>query len=203
MYFLGMAIFMIFVTRAGDVYGRKWPVNLSALASIPITIAILFSKNIYLTTALLFLFGATCPGREQVSFVYMCELVPVKNRTIIGSILLFSDATTIGLLALYFRFLSKNWLYFQYVSCGLNLLASLCLLAVPESPKYLHSKGNFKGAKDALAKIASMNRVKDYVKEFKFVEEVGNDMVVSVRKISMDSIKMSGLPASLLVRSNH
>ena len=121
---------------------------------------------------ILFFFGATCPGREQVSFVYMCELVPEKHRTYIGSVLLFLDATTVGLVSVYFRFISKNWLYFQYVSVGLNFIAVIALLFIPESPKLLHSKGDFAGSKKILVQIAKFNKQKSYDADFKFEQEM-------------------------------
>jgi MFS family permease len=173
-YFAGMALMMLFVTRLGDVLGRKWPTDISTLISVPITVGLLFSENLWLSIGLLFIFGATCPGREQVAFVYMCELVPEKSRNIIGSLLLFVDGTTVGILALYFRFVSKNWLYFMYGSILLNLIGSLGLLfMVPESPKYKHSKGLFREAKDLLGAFARVNGVKDEekLKKLRFVEE--------------------------------
>jgi MFS family permease len=171
-FFAGMTVLVVIVTRLGDVIGRKWPTNVSTVIAIPITVGLLFSKNLTLTIVLLFFFGATCPGREHVPFTYMCELVPERHRQIIGSVLLFADATTIGLIAVYFRFISKQWLYFQYFSLGLNLIATVVILFVPESPKYLHGRGSYQKAKDALTKIARFNKAQSYNREFKFVEEL-------------------------------
>jgi len=66
--------------------------------------------------------------------------------------------------------MSKNWLYLQYASLALNIIASLTLtFTVPESPKFLHSKGDFHNARKLLYKIAQWNKVKNYQKEFQFV----------------------------------
>ena len=43
MYFSGMCFFNILVTRLGDLYGRKWPVRISAILSLPIQAAIIWS----------------------------------------------------------------------------------------------------------------------------------------------------------------
>ena len=107
MYFAGMTILVLFVTRLGDVFGRKWPTWISAAISLPLHAGLLWSKSLTLTTVLLFFFGATSPGREQVSFVYMCELVPIRHRTYVGSLLLLFDATTILTFSLYYRFVSN------------------------------------------------------------------------------------------------
>lgn len=142
-FFVGMTILVVFVTRLGDVIGRKWPTNISSMVSIPITIGLILSRDLNLSIGLLILFGATCPGREQVAFVYISELVPLKNRTAVGSLLLLADATTIGWIALYFLYVSKDWVYFQCISVTLNCIATVMLLFIPESPKYLHSRGSY------------------------------------------------------------
>ncbi len=172
MYFVGMAVFMIFVTRIADIYGRKWPMNISAIISIPLITGLLFTKNLPLTIGLLFVIGATVPGRQQVSFVYVCELVPVKFRTLIGSMMLLMDATTIIFCALYFLYISKHWEYYHIFSIALNIVGTLGLLLIPESPKYLHSKRNFAQAKRNLWRIARFNGIKNFTPEFKFIQEL-------------------------------
>jgi len=171
-FFIGMTLFVVLITRLGDLLGRKRPAIVCQILSIPILMGIMVSRSLYLTSALLFLFGAVTPGREHVVFTYIGELVPLRNRTLTGSILLFADATTIGVVALYFLYVSKNWLYFQYFSLALNVAAIFCLLKVPESPKYLHSIGRFQEAREALARIAVINGAAGYSSDFKFVEEV-------------------------------
>ena len=107
MYFAGMTTMVLFVTRLGDIFGRKWPTWISAAISLPLHTALLWSKSLTLTTIMLFFLGSTSPGREQVSFVYMCELVPVRHRTYVGSLLLFFDGTTILVFSLYYRFITN------------------------------------------------------------------------------------------------
>jgi hypothetical protein len=69
--------------------------------------------------------------------------VPVNYRTYIGTLLLFADASTMTLLVVYFRFISKEWVYFQGTSLILNLISVIFIAFVPESPKYYHGKGMF------------------------------------------------------------
>lgn len=173
MYFAGMCSFGVFVTRAGDVFGRKLPSNISAIIAIPLLIGLCFSKSIILSAVLTFFVGATSPGRSQVVFVYICELVPNKYRSKIGSFILFMDCTTIAIYALYFRYISKQWLYLWSVNVGLITLATISLFFMPESPKYLHSKGRFEQAKLALSSIARFNGAKSFPSQsaFVFVEE--------------------------------
>ena len=93
----------------------------------------------------------------------------MKYRTYIGTLLLFSDAATMAILAIYFRFISKNWLWFQLFSLGLNIFSAFSLFAIPESPKFLHSKQQYAKAKRSLKFIARFNRRK--LMDFNFEEE--------------------------------
>ncbi len=105
-------IFTPFVTRLGDIYGRKWLCWISSALSVPIQLGLLMSKNLTLTTALFFLLGACSPAKLNVTFVYLTELVPERNRTAVGTLLLFADASSMTFLPLYFRFVTKEWIYF-------------------------------------------------------------------------------------------
>ena len=158
------------------------------------------SRNLYLTSGMLFLFGAVTPGRQHVVFTYVGELVPLRNRTLVSSVLLFADATTIGVIALYFLYVSKNWLYFQYFSLALNVVAIFALLKIPESPKYLHSCGRYHEAREALGRIAALNRAAGYSSDFKFVEELraGEEPAKvdgSLRRLMADKVHLRNLLA--------
>jgi MFS family permease len=144
MYLVGVTVVGVFVSRAGDIWGRKWPGVISGLLALPLLIALIFSKSILLTTVIVFFLGCTHPGRGQVIFVYICELVPKRNRTKMGSFILFFDVTTILFMSLYFMYLSKEWVniqYFSIASLSLGLLG--VIFGIPESPNFLHSKGQF------------------------------------------------------------
>ena len=65
--------------------------------------------------------------------------------------MLFMDSATMILLPVYFKYISKNWIYFPLVSLLLNVLGTLGLfLIIPESPKYLLGKGRIADARTAL-----------------------------------------------------
>ena len=82
------------------------------------------------------------PGKLHISFVYLSELVPEHRRTAVGTLILFSDASTLVWQTLYFRFLTKEWIYYQIGSLVMNIIGVLgILLVLPESPKYLHAIG--------------------------------------------------------------
>ena len=53
----------IFVTRLGDIYGRKLPTLISSLLAVPILACILYSESLALTTVLFFIMGMAGPGK--------------------------------------------------------------------------------------------------------------------------------------------
>jgi MFS family permease len=140
MYFAGTTIFNLLVTRMGDIYGRKWPVRISSVLSLPVQAAIIFHSTLPSATILFFILGALGPGKCQVGFVYASELLPERHRLILGSAILFMDSSTMLLLPLYHKFITKNWIYFHILSLGLNALAIALMFMVPESPKWLIGK---------------------------------------------------------------
>ncbi len=65
-----------------------------------------------LTIAMFFIFGACCAGRYSLAYVYLCEVVPEKYNDIVGAFMQCADAATFLILAIYFRFICKDWLPF-------------------------------------------------------------------------------------------
>lgn len=160
----------LYISRSADIYGRKWPTRLTSMFSVPFQVGLFLSKNINLTTVIFFFSGCCSPGKVNVSFVYVCELVPVKYRTYIGTMVLFADAGIVTLLAVYFRFVSKQWEYFMLVGMGFNVISQIALFFIPESPKWLHSTKKFDEARKQLVYIARFNGVAS-MPMFKFIEE--------------------------------
>ena len=74
MFFAGTTSTGIFITRLGDIYGRKWITRVSALLSIIVQLAMLNSTNFNLIIFLFFMLGVMGPGKNQVGFVYASEI---------------------------------------------------------------------------------------------------------------------------------
>jgi MFS family permease len=154
MFSLGSTLMGIFVTRLGDIYGRKLPTLISSVLAVPLLSLVLYSTNLNLSTFLIFILGMMAPGKYMVGFVFAGEMFSEKYRSTIGSIILFSDSATMIFLPLYFRLISKNWLYFQLFYLILSIFSTLALFWMPESPKYLLGKGDIEKARASFEKIA-------------------------------------------------
>jgi len=141
--FAGWTVACLIIPRLGDLYGRKWPVSISLLIATVTHILIVMSENWSWTVFLFFIFGGCCAGRYSTAFVYMTELLPKKDQDIFGSLVQCLDAGTFIIIPLYFRFISKEWLPLQLFVIACALVSQVALLFIPESPKYLYSKGKF------------------------------------------------------------
>lgn len=112
MYFAGWTVSCIFIPRLADIYGRKWPLLASASASFAFYLGLILSRNLNLSIGLLFFMGCCCTGKVGTSYVLLLELVPARSVTFIGTIVMFLDGSTMIWISLYFRYVSKEWLYF-------------------------------------------------------------------------------------------
>jgi hypothetical protein len=127
--------------------------------SLLVYLALILSTNINLTTVMFLLLGLTTPAKSNVCYIYLLEFIPKKWQTAVGTALLFGDGSTMIFLSLYFRFISKDWLWFQVFALSLTAAAFLVTLFAPESPKYLYSYKRYKEARKALQVVARFNRV--------------------------------------------
>ena len=61
--------------------------------------------------------------------------------------------------AIYFRSIGKRWEYFELVGLIMALIALFSVCFIPESPRWLISRGKFKRAFDVYKRIAKFNGV--------------------------------------------
>jgi hypothetical protein len=76
-------------------------------------------------------------GIYNGGYVNVCEYVtgPWKNH--VCTLLLFYFIRI--LICLYFKFVSRYWLWFQLIGVFLNAVSLVGIYLIPESPEYLYS----------------------------------------------------------------
>ncbi|CDW82353.1 solute carrier family member 5 [Stylonychia lemnae] len=190
MYFAGWTVSCIFVPRLSDLYGRKWPVLISSIASVAIYTGLILSRNINLSIALFFLLGLGCTGKSSTLYVYMLELVPSNRQTYVGTYMLFADGSTMILLSLYFRFISNDWFWFQLYGVIATGVSTAACFIIPESPKFYVSYKKYQQAKDGIAFIAKFNRSYFVHQNYKFEAEVA-DLMKSQTQIQQTQVDMN------------
>eukprot|EP00347_Sterkiella_histriomuscorum_P020221 403338627 len=156
MYFAGWTISCAICPRLADLFGRKKIAIISIGVSICCYVGLIFSSNITLSIVLFFFFGLSSAGKSSNGYIYMMELIPQKNQTLIGTLMNFADGSTMIIMSLYFRFISKNWMYYQICGLFATFIAFIACFFIPESPKYYYANNKFDKSRVGL----------DYIKRF-------------------------------------
>lgn len=112
MYFAGWTASCLFVPRLADIYGRKWVTLISSWFSAVVYLGIILSRKLELTIALFFFLGTCTTGKSSTAYVYLLEFIPENRVTWVATAMLFADGSTMIMLSIYFRFISKHWIYF-------------------------------------------------------------------------------------------
>jgi MFS family permease len=159
MFFFGAFIGSFILPRLADLYGRR-PVYLFGLCLYACTaLCHPFSRSLYFSFVLIFLGGISESGRYYVGFVYLQELMPPsKWQTYSGLMIFIVHAIAKICYELYFYKISKNWLGIAGLSITLVTFAITSVIKVmPESPRYLYSKGRVEEARASFRKMGVIN----------------------------------------------
>ncbi len=85
--------------------------------------------------------------RASLSYLYGQEITPRENASFVGSVYNIFDALTMCWMSLYFRYISKDWLYSQLICLILIAISTALAFRLPESPLYLIKVGKYTEAK--------------------------------------------------------
>ena len=104
--------------------------------------------------------GICCVGRYNGCYIVISEFVHTKYKNGVSTLLLMFECIVSMVLALYFKFISKNWIYILSFGASLNLIFLIGCYFIPESPEYLYSYYKFRETKRTFEFIAKFNKVK-------------------------------------------
>ncbi len=156
-YYLGEIAGGILITRLPDLYGRKWPLFICTCIQLPVMIAFIFSKSYEFNEALAFMLGFLRMGIYNGCYINVCEYVHLKWKNKVCSLLLVFDMATCIIIAAYWRYICKYWLWLHIFACICNVFAIVGLYFVPESPEYLYCFYRFHECRDVIFRIALWN----------------------------------------------
>ena len=146
MFFLGFAISCAIVPYIADLYGRKKPVFWSMFVQTIAWIVIVLSTNIYTINAMFLVVGLCGGGRVATGTMYMNEYVPSRWNTFVTTSLNCYDACIMIFVSLYFMVM-PYWIPQAVFGIAFSILMLVCLLFIPESPKYFYARDRFQEAK--------------------------------------------------------
>ena len=81
------------------------------LLQLPLYVGLIFSRNLDLNIALSFFMGICCVGRYNGCYIVISEFVHLKYKDAVSTLLLMFECIVTMLIALYFKFISKDWVY--------------------------------------------------------------------------------------------
>ena len=91
------------------------------------------------------------------SFIYGSEIIKTSHSTVICSFYNTIDGLTMIQAAIYFKYISKDWLNLYWYFLMISIAGTIVSFIMPESPRYLISLGDFKRARESFNFIARMN----------------------------------------------
>lgn len=180
-----MAGFMVGAFVAGvvaDTLGRKKGLLMSLALHIVPNIAVSFVGDLLTFMCLRFLSGASVGGLLAVTFTMIMELVGPSYRMITGiAIELFwaFGAIVLALLA----YLIRDWRYLNLAVSVPALLFIPYICIIPESSRWLLSRGREQEAEDILRHAAKVNNKELPEKLFDYEDSFENDRCVPIWKL--------------------
>ncbi|XP_046374256.2 organic cation transporter protein-like [Haliotis rufescens] len=141
-----------------DIFGRRPVFMLNALSVAILSISTAYAPNVYVFMVLRALSNMTRIACFTSSFVLAMELTGPSRRVFVGIIVEFYWC--IGLFALgLIAYFVRNWQTLQLIIASPTALYFLYYWILPESPRWLISRGRIPEAQAIIKKVASVNGV--------------------------------------------
>ena len=175
MYFLGVLISSLLLAPLANKFGRR-PIVLvgTAIYSVTLTI-ILFSTSRQLTYALNFVLGLCMIMNVLVGYIYAMEFIPERRTSYTTAFLFGNDGLVMAMCAIWFMLISKEWKTLYATANVLMYATHLLVWTMPESPKFLLTKGRYNEARAVMTHIARKNGIKELKFNDKEASSLGGD----------------------------
>ena len=151
----GVLVGNLLAGQIADMFGRRKPLFSFVLTHILLNIVAAFSTSWVMFAVLRFLIGFCIAAILQTLFVLNIESLPIKWRSVVPCIPAW--ATGVAIFALV-AFLTKNWSTIHLLCAAVSTPGLLCYFFVPESIRWLATKGRLEEAHEIVTKMARMNK---------------------------------------------
>ncbi|CAG9790805.1 unnamed protein product [Diatraea saccharalis] len=154
----GMFVAMLFTGAISDRYGRKIAVGFACLTSFIFGFSRAFSND-YITYVILhFIEAALGGGLYPSAYVFIVELVGLKQRVIVSAMCNMTFVIGVVLIALLAWFV-ENWRTYVMILYSPAVIVLLYIWFMNESGRWLLSKGRKDEAVEVLKKAAKINKL--------------------------------------------
>ena len=154
----GSLLGLIFFPRLADLAGRRTVYYLGVLIHVILVSTSFLVTNDSLFYGLVFFMGLEQVARYTVGYIYLSEFCCDKfQRPFVTTIVMFISSESAMICAIYFQSVAKRWEFFELVGLGMSIISLCSVFFIPESPRWLISRGRFTRAFDVYKKIAKFN----------------------------------------------
>ena len=168
----GAAFGAVFVGRLADLYGRRKSILYLALIFFVATLGCTLAPNVLLMVIFRFLLGLAVGGASVTVPTFLAEMSPAERRgrmvtqnelmIVTGQLLAFTINAIIGNV---FGDTTHVWRYMLVVAAVPAVFLFFGMLRVPESPRWLASKGRKEEALQILEKVRDKKQAKVELQE--------------------------------------
>jgi len=183
-YYFGGIFGSLFTARIPDLYGKKVPFVALLAAQLPCYIGLVCSRSLLLSVVLSLLMGIVNAGIYNGGYINVCEYVHSPFKIHVCTLLLVMDNFTVVLVCLYFKYVSRYWLWFQILGILMNAVALVGILMIPESPEYLYSFYRFDECRAVLQRIAQWNN-RAFPEHLEFDVEADLKNIIFVERVAV------------------
>ena len=111
LFFAGVVVSSLIMPRLSDNYGRKKLSLFGTIGHFFFSIGILCSTSLNFSLAMTFMVGFSMGGRVLVGYCWLTEHMFVDSVKYVTATMFFFDSAGILVATIYFKFISKNWIY--------------------------------------------------------------------------------------------
>ena len=162
-FFAAVVLASVIFAPLADKVGRKPIAICGALTHLLPSIVLLINTERSIGYVLLFVIGLAMPMRVFVGYIYCMEFLPHKSTALATALILGIDGLVLMWTSLYFWLVDNSWSRFFSISVVATIVALALTISLPESPKFLVTKGKFDEARKVVSKIARRNRLTKFV----------------------------------------
>ena len=158
-FFIGAFLGSFVLPTMADVYGRKPLFLLGLVLYLVDLVGIHLGTKLWQLYPLMVLSGIAESGRYYVAYVYVVEILPKRLQNAGGLVIFIAFACVKVSICLYFVYAkSRNWHILGYMAAIFATFSFVATsLFLPESPRFLYSKGDFRKTEQVLKQVAYIN----------------------------------------------
>jgi MFS family permease len=159
LFFGGVTTGSLILPRLSDKFGRRiMALTGNLLHLVPASIFML-SHNLNFSLLCIYIMGIGMGGRVFVGYIFMSENMRVKDVPKATAIMFTLDALCLGIAAIFFNKISKDWQYLFGIPLLFLSCAIIAMICEEDTPKFVYSQGNYDKTRKILTRIGRKNGI--------------------------------------------